>query len=199
MISRPYTPQTWTDDVDETTADRLNHIEAGILRVGVILADTFSELRLEGNLDSFNEGDVAFALDTKQLYRRQTEDGILDWYPLAPTVAAPTWRAVGAAGQPAFESGWVNYGTPWYPAAFAKDALGVVRVRGLVKSGTATGSVFTLPVGYRPSQQLIFIAATNTATVAARVDVTSAGVILPGAGVNNGWLSLKGITFSAEA
>jgi len=61
---------------------------------------------------------------------------------------------VGTGGEPALQNGWVNFGSGQADAAFTKDATGVVHVRGVVKSGTVsptTGTVFTLPVGFRPT------------------------------------------------
>lgn len=62
------------------------------------------------------------------------------------------WHAVGSAGEPGFQNGWVNYGAGEPGAAFRKLPDGTVRIRGIIKNGS-TGSlvlVFTLPVGYRP-------------------------------------------------
>jgi hypothetical protein len=64
------------------------------------------------------------------------------------------WHLVGAAGEPAFQNSWVNYGGAYAPAAFRKMPDGTVRLRGTVKSGTNASAIFTLPVGYRPAAVL---------------------------------------------
>ena len=55
-----------------------------------------------------------------------------------------------------FTNSWVNYGSPYYNAAYAKDVHGWVHLRGAVKNGTDDTSAFTLPTGYRPSASLFF-------------------------------------------
>src|SRR4051812_35523455 len=65
------------------------------------------------------------------------------------SVAMDPWHVVGAAGEPAFQNSWTNYGSGWATAGFRKDPLGKVRLRGLVKSGTLA-TVFKLPAGYWP-------------------------------------------------
>lgn len=66
------------------------------------------------------------------------------------TVPVEAWRVVGAAGQPAFANGWTNFGGSNPGVAFYKDPAGIVRVRGLIKSGGIPSMVFQLPAGYRP-------------------------------------------------
>ena len=68
------------------------------------------------------------------------------------------WREIDdAAGKnPTFDNSWDNVGTPYANAAFYKDLFGVVRLQGRIDTG-ATGTVaFTLPAGYRPSDELAF-------------------------------------------
>jgi hypothetical protein len=67
-------------------------------------------------------------------------------------------RKIGATGQPAFQGAWVNYdngltvpgGGTQRDAGFYRH-LGHVYLFGVVKSGTSGTTVFTLPVGYRPT------------------------------------------------
>jgi hypothetical protein len=69
-------------------------------------------------------------------------------------------RYIGGAGNPAFASPWVNFdsglatpsGLPNRDAGFWKDRDGMVRLVGVVKSGSTGTSVFTLPTGYRPGR-----------------------------------------------
>lgn len=72
------------------------------------------------------------------------------------------WHEVGSTGEPAFQNSWVNFGGADAVAAFYKDNWKRVHIKGLVKTGTA-GTIFTLPVGYRPSETLTFATASNNA------------------------------------
>ena len=62
---------------------------------------------------------------------------------------------IGAPGEPGFESGASNFGTTsgviTQPAGFYKDHDGTVHLQGLVKTGPATGPMFSLPPGFRPA------------------------------------------------
>jgi hypothetical protein len=74
----------------------------------------------------------------------------------APAAPEPFHR-VGAPGQPQFQNNWHNAGPPAGAAAFYKDPWEVVRLKGLLNSGTGSDGepAFTLPRGYRPSDILI--------------------------------------------
>jgi hypothetical protein len=67
------------------------------------------------------------------------------------------WHFVGAAGEPLFEHGFVNY--PLNPPssyerlAFFKDAAGIVHLKGAANGGEKDKSVFTLPPGFRPASE----------------------------------------------
>lgn len=66
-----------------------------------------------------------------------------------PVAALPVSPWINVSGGVGFSNGWVDQGSP--TTAYYKDALGMVHVRILVKSGTNGTSIFTLPVGYRPA------------------------------------------------
>jgi hypothetical protein len=63
------------------------------------------------------------------------------------------WHEIGTDGEPVFQSSFHNDGGNEVTGAFSKDAWGIVHLRGLVVGGT-TGTLFTLPAGYRPSKNL---------------------------------------------
>lgn len=96
---------------------------------------------------------------------------------------------------PAFMNGWINFNTTHNPAGYFKDSLGIVHLRGLVKNGTNNTTIFTLPVGYRPSYQELQAVQTNPNTIG-RVDILADGQVTVVSG-SNGWVSLDGITFRA--
>ncbi|NCQ93148.1 MAG: hypothetical protein GPJ19_21070, partial [Microcystis aeruginosa LG13-13] len=97
---------------------------------------------------------------------------------------------------PAFMNGWINFDTTHNPAGYFKDSLGIVHLRGLVKNGTNNTTIFTLPVGYRPSNQELQAVQTNLNTIG-RVDILADGQVTVVSG-SNGWVSLDGITFRAD-
>lgn len=90
---------------------------------------------------------------------------------------------------------WVYFGSDYAQPAYLVDKMGVVHVRGLIKSGTFINTAATLPVGLRPLNGLIFPAATSAAY--GRVDVTSAGAIVPQVGSNT-YFDLSHIVFRAQ-
>lgn len=92
---------------------------------------------------------------------------------------------------PTLLNSWVHYGAPYATPSYHKTADGTVVLNGFVKSGSS-GVVFTLPVGYRPSSQLIFTVVSNG--VFGRVDVGTDGNVT-GIVYSNVSLSLDGINF----
>lgn len=108
---------------------------------------------------------------------------------LLPAVP-PIWSAVSLV------NGWVHFAAPYSVPGFMVDGAGMVHLRGLLKSGVIPATMFTLPVGARPSSVLIFAVASNDAFGEVRVDTS--GLVQAFVG-NNGWLSIDGIVFPAEA
>lgn len=105
------------------------------------------------------------------------------------------WREVGAAGQPGFQNAWANYGSGYTTAAFYKDPLGVVHLRGLLRSGSVGVPAFTLPEGYRPAA--IELIGTISNGAAGRIDVTATGNVTPTSPSSNVWVTLSGLSFRA--
>lgn len=97
------------------------------------------------------------------------------------------------------QGGWLNYGGTFATAQYRKFSDGLVMVKGLIKSGSVTNNsvLATLPVGFRPKEQLIFPSVTNPG-VNARVDVQADGDIVVKEWANAGWYSLDTIMFMAE-
>lgn len=102
---------------------------------------------------------------------------------------------------PTYQNGWVTYQVPDYaPAGYYKDAMGVVHLRGLIKSGTLDTAAFTLPAGCRPAYGAIFVCQSAANNAIMRVNVTAAGLVIPSSGGSgsNAWVSLEGIHFIAQ-
>jgi hypothetical protein len=93
-----------------------------------------------------------------------------------------------------YQNGWTYYGAPYVTARYRKDGQGFVHLAGTIKSGTMAAAAFTLPVGYRPSGQLIFPAASGSTT---RIDVKADGTVVPTTGTATS-CALDAITFYAD-
>lgn len=96
---------------------------------------------------------------------------------------------------PTFLNAWVNFGGVTLVAGYRKIA-DVVYLRGTIKSGTIAAAAFTLPVGYRPHIQQIFISDANN--LIGRVTVAPNGSVIPQIG-SNVYYTLDGICFSVVA
>lgn len=59
------------------------------------------------------------------------------------------WHNVGAAGEPAFQNGWVNYDVD-RPVRFYRSN-GRCYLEGIAKSGPINTVLFNLPPGFRPT------------------------------------------------
>lgn len=108
-----------------------------------------------------------------------------------------TWHIIGAAGEPAFGSGWSNYGSTWQTARFCKIG-DYVYLQGLVQRTSGTNqNIFTLPTGYINTNGTTH---TPCAAVAAMgggdfgVNIAAA-VNSRAVGSNTGYVSLSGIKF----
>lgn len=124
-------------------------------------------------------------------------------------VAGHDWIVVGSGGSaPAFQGTWINYGAPYRSASFCRRA-GFTVLGGLVKSGAAGSTIFTLPVGYRPAASIIVDAIVNAVTdgsvavndIAIRLNIGSDGTVThytTGMTASTGYVSLEGIMFVAE-
>lgn len=93
-------------------------------------------------------------------------------------VAEP-WREIGASGNPSYENSWSTNG---FVAAFRKNALGDVQIRGNIASGTIGQTAFTLPDGYRPPVQLDFAVPSNA--LYGQLRVLTSGAVRPVVGSN---------------
>jgi hypothetical protein len=86
---------------------------------------------------------------------------------------------VGTSGQPPFANAWHNFGGSFSFVGFWKDSFGVVHLQGTFTGGSGPGTTaFTLPVGYRPTQDMFVPVATGTAG-SAFMYVRSTGEVQP--------------------
>lgn len=84
--------------------------------------------------------------------------------------STPTWTA------PSLGNNWVDYGSPYAPAGYYKDANGIVHLRGCIRSGTGAVAAFTLPTGYRPTAGRLQIIV-SAYPAFAYLQVTTAGAV----------------------
>ncbi|MEP6795190.1 MAG: hypothetical protein ABJB16_12745 [Saprospiraceae bacterium] len=100
---------------------------------------------------------------------------------------------------PTLLNGFTNYLNGYSTAAYYKDKMGIVHLRGMVQLATNQSglAIFTLPAGYRPvaSGQLVFPSQASSGL--ARIDVLTSGNVTVMGG-STGWISLDGITFRAD-
>lgn len=114
-----------------------------------------------------------------------------------------------------FSTGWTNLAAGYQTCQYRKVG-DLVTMRGLAMIntalGTPTASVTTLPAGYRPTLNLATVASAGEPNMAARLDITSTGVVAavyqmqaPGSGTqvafpltNNNWVSLNNVSFSVS-
>lgn len=87
------------------------------------------------------------------------------------------WHEVGDTNEPAFENSWANYGSGYSTAGFMKDPHGMVKLRGVVQSGSSGTVVFTLPAGYRPGATCIFAAVNVNGGGSSTVSVNTSGQV----------------------
>jgi hypothetical protein len=98
---------------------------------------------------------------------------------LREQLAVENWRNIGATGNPAFTNSWANSGGSNAVAAFYRDPFRIVRLKGVIDTGTSGTSAFTLPVGYRPSEVLQFPALQTAGAAGAWITVNTDGTVVP--------------------
>lgn len=99
-----------------------------------------------------------------------------------------TWIA------PTLLNSWANFGGGFSAAGYYKDASGVVRLKGTITGGTATADtvLFTLPVGYRPSESLFVAVVSNNSFGAVHVNTDGSVMVRAGSNV---FFCLNGVSF----
>lgn len=107
-----------------------------------------------------------------------------------PLVESPKY--VGVAGNAQFAGTWVNFGGTNESAHYYKDPWGRVFVGGVVKLGTIGTTIFTLPVGYRPKENVGFAVNSNGAFGVCTINPDGTVVATSGSNV---YFILSGINF----
>ncbi len=90
------------------------------------------------------------------------------------------WHIVGAAGEPAFQNGWVNYDLATEPGAAFYHFLDKCSIRGVIKDGTSGAVAFTLPASHRPDANIHFPALAIKGTLKlAHIEIKTNGDVIP--------------------
>jgi hypothetical protein len=125
--------------------------------------------------------------------------GSMVWSDIPGLVAADTSWTI-----PTLLNGWVQYADPYGPVRFRKLASGLVVINGLMASGTAGATAFTLPVGYRPGPQVgggardhIYQCAVGGGVQAEACRIHSNGDVRPQGAATSAWIDMSGCMFWA--
>jgi hypothetical protein len=100
---------------------------------------------------------------------------------------------------PTLSGTWTHYGSPYADAAYYKDTLGRVHLRGLVRNGVSGTTIFNLPAGFRPETQQIRITMAHNGTnhVLQRITLLANGNVNHDVVGGTTWVTLEGISFRA--
>lgn len=109
-------------------------------------------------------------------------------------VDGESWRKVGDPGEPSLQNSWVNFGGFYAPAGFRRDYLGLVYLRGMVKTGTINTTIFSLPPGYRP--EYVHHVGINSNNAHGVIEIGANGDVKCSVG-NNAFVQLDNIFFRA--
>jgi len=123
-------------------------------------------------------------------------------YLLSKYGPSPTWQtgaaiiSSGGAHGSSLNSPYSAYGGQFEAPQYFRDNNMRVHLTGLTSiSGSTNGTIFTLPVGFRPKERLIFNGVSNNASV--RIDIQPNGIVAPDSTVSS-WLAIDGISFLAN-
>ena len=97
---------------------------------------------------------------------------------------------------PTLLSPWQNLGSGFETAAYLKDPLGFVHLKGVITGGASGSTAFTLPAGFR-SSAITAHGAGNTGLNNALVEVNPGGAVIVFISTPSA-VGLSGITFLAE-
>lgn len=111
-------------------------------------------------------------------------------YTTIQTLASGQWNLLTLV------NGWVSYDSGAHAIPRYRRVGARVFVEGVIRTGAGTGTIATLPQGFRHTgNKLIFNQSSAGSPGTGRVDVYSGGEIVANGVPDNGYLSLNGITF----
>ena len=176
----------WKTDTSESGSDAGSNLKLTRYNdAGSSLGDALTIVRATGRLDApytVQSGDASSTVVNKAYVDAR--------------VSAPDsgWTTIS------LQNSWTNYSAGTYgAAAYHKDALGWVTLRGMIAHTTAgyTGAFVQLPVGYRPAYTQIFASWSVFSVV--QITVNTDGTVAPTyypSGAGSGAVSLNSVRFA---
>lgn len=137
--------------------------------------------------NSFNKVDISTGVMT----RSQNPDGHFHISFMYLPESASGWTAM------TMQNSWGTHSSSNASPAYTKTSDGVVSLKGLISGGsTTTGvAISTLPSGYRPDGNLVFISMCNNGPCYITVETNG---VISGMGHSSSYTSLSGINFRVE-
>jgi len=127
--------------------------------------DGLIETIFQGNgvLLQINSGYQALNTETIAIRRGLSSTGVPGgigdnaWSPWLYIQEYEVWNSL------TLQNSWVDYGSPYTPARYAKDKSGNVNLQGMIKDGTITADtiIAALPEGYRPAHPRFYPVVSN--------------------------------------
>jgi len=102
------------------------------------------------------------------------------------THALPSWTA------PTLINSWANIGGSSNVAGYAKDTIGNVHLKGIIRYGSVPSTAFTLPIGYRPPVETFRFGITAGGLAYFTLKTDGSVEVTTG---NNTFISLDGVQF----
>ena len=112
----------------------------------------------------------------------------------AGAAAALDARETSSWAAPSLTNGWAQFDAANRPVGYTRRG-GVVYLRGWIAAGTEAAAAFTLPVGFRPSQDQTFGVIAGGSATTGRVNVLANGQVVPVAPGTVSWAPLDTISF----
>jgi hypothetical protein len=95
---------------------------------------------------------------------------------------------------------WAPYGDGYAPPSYAKDTLGVVHLRGLVRGSTASQvTIAVLPAGFRPKYNFESVVACGGSAPCTLLVKTTGEMLFEAIFPNSSWLSFDALSFDGAA
>lgn len=149
-------------------------------RGGMLLFGTSASANVAARVDVAADGGILMKAGTSEGWTS------LDTIRFMASTASPTIVTPSS-----LSNGWGNYGGPYAPASYSRDANGRVATQGLVAGGTNTDGtvIFTMASTYAPPQYLHL--ATQSANVFGMMGVNATPAVTAKGSGSNMWLSLN--------
>lgn len=130
----------------------------GFTNVPVMVLDIANDPTVDPLMFSDNISRDVTNTRTLKLVDALAGTGLFDLTGVTASYLTTPWKYIGASGQPAFKNSWLNNGSPYSNLRFKRDGNFVI-IDGVITTGgtsSTSGSViFTLPIGFRPLNNVI--------------------------------------------